>query len=237
MKLWTDSLGAHSLHRAQFAARTARQVTRPRTNVATAKLPVASATVSLAVHCTGVSLAPLQQPASDAVRDEPTCSVSPMLRLRDDEEGPRDATTLIVHGGMGNIDYVSSAAIEHYEDYRVLRDDGLGYFTMSVFATIHEFSAEEIVGCLPHGSYGVAEAAEVEHAFRLLPTSDDDPALSPEMKALQAVHFDVCLPDAPEELLRTTDPLDDLVLLTACQSHLKPHLESLLALFTRRRKA
>ena len=155
--------------------------------------------------------------------------------IRPDDEKP-DGSTLVIHGGMGNIDVVRRAAIQYYPDYRTVRDDGFGYFTVSVFATVHEIDEQEIIERLVHGSYGVASASTVGNAFDLIPTSDDDSDMSEEMKWLQDCHFDICLPDLPDPRLLTMDPLDDQDLLVACQDHLAPHLETLLGLFTRHQK-
>jgi hypothetical protein len=157
------------------------------------------------------------------------------LWLREEDEWPGEAT-LVIHGGEGQVDYVLTAAIDHYDDYRELRDGVLGYFTVSVFATIHNVAEEAIVDHLVHGSYGVAAASAVNDAFKLLPTADDDPDLPPDIQWLQPVHFDVCLPDPPDERLKTTDPVDDPALTALCEAHLRPHLEELLSLFTRSRK-
>jgi hypothetical protein len=156
--------------------------------------------------------------------------------LRAGEAQPDDAT-LIIHGGMGDVGVVRAAAVQNYPEYRAIRDDGFGYFTVSVFATIREIDMEAIVERLVHGSYGVAPAEVVSSAFGLIPTSDDDPELPEDIRWLQECHFDICLPDLTDPRLIDLDPLDDQELLAACQEHVTPHLAALLALFTRHRKA
>jgi hypothetical protein len=156
--------------------------------------------------------------------------------LREDDEWP-DQATLIIHGGAGGIEFVLDGAIANYNDYRVIRHDGLGYFTVSVFATVHGVEAEAIVDHLVHGSYGTASAGAVTDAFKLIPTSDDDAELPPDIQWLQPYHFDICMPDLADARLVELGPLDDPQLLEACSEHLTPHLERLLRLFERRRKA
>jgi hypothetical protein len=155
--------------------------------------------------------------------------------IRTDDVQPDDAT-LIIHGGAGGIEFVRRAAISNYAEYRAIRGDGYGHFTVSVFATIHDIEEQAIVERLVHGSYGVATLRDVSIAFSLIPTSDDDPELSEDIRWLQDYHFDICLPDLLDDRLLTIDPVDDTDLLATCEAHITPHLEAVLGLFTRHQK-
>jgi hypothetical protein len=155
--------------------------------------------------------------------------------IRTDDAQP-DNATLVIHGGGGGIEFVRSAAISNYPEYRAIRDDGYGHFTVSVFATVHDIDEQAIVQRLVHGSYGIAMASDVSRAFRMIPTSDDDPELPEDIRWLQECHFDICLPDLVDVRLLTADPLDDLELLAVCEAHVTPYLEAVLRLFTRHKR-
>lgn len=118
------------------------------------------------------------------------------IYLRADEP-PLDDATVLIHMGAGHARDAIRGAIRNYAAYKVLRGDGYGYFTVSVYAIKGRMDERQIVTAMHHGLFARAPAGAIRAAgFALLPTSDDD--LGDEagdgLRAIQEVHYDVVLP-------------------------------------------
>lgn len=123
------------------------------------------------------------------------------IHVRQGESLPPDATVLI-HMGSGAVEHIVSAAMRNYR-YSLIRDNGYGYFTVSVFAPI-TWSEEEIVMMMRHGSFARTTVGDVLKAgFDLLPTSDFDDVEDVQDRLLQEAHYDIILrlDDDPSHLV------------------------------------
>ncbi|HEY9558570.1 MAG TPA: hypothetical protein VIR58_17660 [Acidimicrobiales bacterium] len=132
----------------------------------------------------------------------------------------------------GAVETVVNAAVRNYGEYRSVTTDGLGLFTVSVFAIDDSRSENDILAALPQRSFARITVGAVTRAgYGLLPTSTDDPDLPPAVAAIQQVHFDIVLPSLDDTRLVALDPLDDEDLEYAARDHLVIAVERLLALF------
>src|SRR3546814_16207697 len=122
------------------------------------------------------------------------------------ERAPAELT-LLIHMGAGAVQTVVNAAVRNYGEYRSVTTDGLGLFTVSVFAIDDSRSENDILAALPQRSFARITVGAVTRAgYGLLPTSTDDPDLPPAVAAIQQVHFDIVLPSLDDHRLATLAP-------------------------------
>ena len=118
-----------------------------------------------------------------------------MMIIDRGEEALPDDAVIVVHGGAGRSEDIVRAALRNYHEYRGFRGQD-GAFTISVFAATEGWTVERITGVLPQPRFAIAKAGAVRRrlGFSIWPTTIVDPHLSPEMRAMQQVHFDLVLP-------------------------------------------
>jgi hypothetical protein len=148
---------------------------------------------------------------------------------------PLDDTTMVVHMGAGDRSRLLATTIDTYDEYRQLRDDGYGYFALSVFAAHAGYTVEAICDALPWRSYGTCRADRLREHFSLLATTILAPDGTPAGE-LQAVHYDVVLPHPDDERLLVPGALahdenGGTRLLAAVESFLAPSVETFASLF------
>ena len=117
-----------------------------------------------------------------------------MIIDRGEKALPDDAV-IVVHGGAGRSEDIVRAALRNYHEYRGFRGQD-GAFTISVFAAVEGWTVERITAVLPQPRFALAKAGAVRRRlhFPIWPTTIVDPHQSPEMRAMQQVHFDLVLP-------------------------------------------
>src|SRR3546814_10631193 len=79
------------------------------------------------------------------------------------ERAPAELT-LLIHMGAGAVQTVVNAAVRNYGEYRSVTTDGLGLFTVSVFAIDDSRSENDILAALPHRSFARITVGAVTRA-------------------------------------------------------------------------
>jgi hypothetical protein len=176
----------------------------------------------------------MANPSPPSCSEEKTDQMALSITLRN-EPLPK-GTNVVVHMGAGDAGRVTRSAVDNYGHYRPIHPDGLGYFAVSVFAALGTVTIEAILAGMPHGQYATCGADRLLANFTVLPTIVGVPFMTPEVEALQAVHFDVVLnpPRLPD--LGEVDPVDDDALAAACTDALLPEVDRLIGVFGPRQR-
>ncbi len=149
---------------------------------------------------------------------------------------PPPRTTLLIHMGAGHESVVVEKAVADYGDYRELRDDGLGYFCVSVYAIADGVSEDEILAAMPHTQFGRATVEQVLASYGLLPTTivgNEDTPLPEAVARIQHVHYDIVLV-GDDGRFRDADPADTEELAALARKILAEPTAALLQLFAPR---
>jgi hypothetical protein len=128
--------------------------------------------------------------------------------------------------GAGDRSRLLRTAIDTYDEYRDLRDDGFGHFVLSVFAAHAGYSVRTLCDALPWRWFGTCPAGALRKHFSLIATTILTPDGEPAGE-LQVVHYDVVLRHPDDDRLLVPGALahdDDsgTELLTAVESFLVP---------------